>query len=294
MSKIYVQQALSRPVALFYTYLQSTKEESFDRIPKKCFLINQEPRRKRTGYESRFAPECQIRTASPKASPQSGREYIPYLIQRKSEQFKVNLMSQNEENGKPRADWKSLLPLLVGIVAFLTAVMTLLNTFFDNKGVDLIQEIVKRIPTSSPSPTARTSSGAPISPSSLTSSPNKSNELLAIITQQQETFVDHPFGDKDLDEFNSKKTVYEITNNLKQEKNFQDVVSAIGQLPPSERQALLTKGSKIYKKTWEELDLIPGRNTQEDAKGQTVAGQNAEKQIAKAIVNLVNAMLRQP
>jgi hypothetical protein len=43
---------------------------------------NQEPRRKRTGYGSRFAPEYQIRIASPKASPQSGGEYIPYSIQK--------------------------------------------------------------------------------------------------------------------------------------------------------------------------------------------------------------------
>ena len=42
---------------------------------------NQEPRRKRTGYRSRFAPEPQIRIASPRASPQSSGEYVPYSIQ---------------------------------------------------------------------------------------------------------------------------------------------------------------------------------------------------------------------
>ena len=41
---------------------------------------NQEPRRKRTGYRSRFAPEPQIRIASPRASPQSSGEYVPYSI----------------------------------------------------------------------------------------------------------------------------------------------------------------------------------------------------------------------
>jgi hypothetical protein len=55
-----------------------------------CKLIvldrrNQEPRRKRTGYESRFAPESQIQIAIPKASPQSGGEYIPYSIQSMTE-----------------------------------------------------------------------------------------------------------------------------------------------------------------------------------------------------------------
>ena len=43
---------------------------------------NQEPRRKRTGYRSRFAPEPQIRIASPRASPQSSGEYVPYSIQK--------------------------------------------------------------------------------------------------------------------------------------------------------------------------------------------------------------------
>ena len=45
------------------------------------FISNQEPRRKRTGYRSRFAPEPQIRIASPRASPQSSGEYVPYSIQ---------------------------------------------------------------------------------------------------------------------------------------------------------------------------------------------------------------------
>ena len=44
-------------------------------------MPNQEPRRKRTGYRSRFAPEPQIRIASPRASPQSSGEYVPYSIQ---------------------------------------------------------------------------------------------------------------------------------------------------------------------------------------------------------------------
>ena len=44
-------------------------------------VVNQEPRRKRTGYRSRFAPEPQIRIASPRASPQSSGEYVPYSIQ---------------------------------------------------------------------------------------------------------------------------------------------------------------------------------------------------------------------
>jgi hypothetical protein len=43
--------------------------------------INQEPRRKRTGYGSRFAPKSQIWIASPGTSPQSGGEYVPYSIQ---------------------------------------------------------------------------------------------------------------------------------------------------------------------------------------------------------------------
>jgi hypothetical protein len=47
------------------------------------FSKNQEPRRKRTGYGSRFAPEPQIQIASPEVSPQSGGEYIPYSIQEK-------------------------------------------------------------------------------------------------------------------------------------------------------------------------------------------------------------------
>ena len=55
--------------------------EIFVSPTKPCREGNQEPRRKRTGYRSRFAPEPQIRIASPRASPQSSGEYVPYSNQ---------------------------------------------------------------------------------------------------------------------------------------------------------------------------------------------------------------------
>jgi hypothetical protein len=42
--------------------------------------MNQEPRRKRTGYGSRFAPEPWGSDCNPKTSPQSGGESDPYSI----------------------------------------------------------------------------------------------------------------------------------------------------------------------------------------------------------------------
>ena len=63
---------------------ETSKIAGFD-FGLKTFLTCSEginrPRRKRTGYGKRFAPECQIRIASPRASPQSSGEYVPYSIQ---------------------------------------------------------------------------------------------------------------------------------------------------------------------------------------------------------------------
>ena len=55
-------------------------------------FADQEPRRKRTGYRSRFAPEPQIRIASPRASPQSSGEYVPYSIQQIAKTQKATLV----------------------------------------------------------------------------------------------------------------------------------------------------------------------------------------------------------
>ena len=68
-------------VLLLYPTLLEAYTLVLQRLGTQQAFINQEPRRKRTGYRSRFAPEPQIRIASPRASPQSSGEYVPYLIQ---------------------------------------------------------------------------------------------------------------------------------------------------------------------------------------------------------------------
>ena len=61
---------------------------------------NQEPRRKRTGYRSRFAPEPQIRIASPRASPQSSGEYVPYSIQTAATQLEAESQQLEAEKAE--------------------------------------------------------------------------------------------------------------------------------------------------------------------------------------------------
>jgi hypothetical protein len=74
---------------------------------------------------------------------------------------------------------------------------------------------------------------------------------------------------------------------LRKDKEFTNVVLALKASPPHEQQKLLDAALNTRRPTWAELGRI-------DRQGQTEAGQEAEKMIAEAIVNLVKELLRLP
>ena len=78
LSQPIIVTLLSLLIGSYLFTLLAERRAKREKIREKA---NQEPRRKRTGYRSRFAPEPQIRIASPRASPQSSGEYVPYSIQ---------------------------------------------------------------------------------------------------------------------------------------------------------------------------------------------------------------------
>jgi hypothetical protein len=140
-------------------------------------------------------------------------------------------------------------------------------------------------PTPNGSNTPSANSTATVTPTLSTVKPDK---LIEIIREQQEKNVrlsyaeaaSQNFSDLDLANFIKEKKPAKIAEELKRDNEFLDTVLAIKAMPATERQRLLERALTIYKPTWAQLGRI-------DPKGQTEAGQKAEKVIAETIVNLV-------
>lgn len=123
----------------------------------------------------------------------------------------------------------------------------------------------------------------------------KPEELISIIQEQQKKNVRESWGelahqcftDNDLARFVENKTTERITDSLKRAPRFLDVVLAIRKMQPGGRSALLISADKPLRRTWTELGSI-------SREGQTEAGQDAERMIATAIVNLVKKLANMP
>lgn len=150
-------------------------------------------------------------------------------------------------------------------------------------------------PTPAPSPTIN-NTNTPQPPTPTPTLPlTKADLLIQIITEQQQENVRESYGelagqnfsDVDLKEFIRNRAAQNIAEQLKSDNRFLDVVLAIKRLSPSERQQLLQRGLNTHKPTWAQLGKV-------DPKGQTEAGQKAEKMIAEAIVTLVKKLSQLP
>lgn len=133
-----------------------------------------------------------------------------------------------------------------------------------------------------------------------TSTIGGSNKLVVIIEQQQRVYVGESSGLEAPDNFTTVRldlfirngTVDEIVESLKVDPEFRKVVEDIRAMPPQERETVLREGGVAYSKTWEQLNLDPIIDTPEDLRrGQTRAGQTAQRMIAEGIVNLVRSLL---
>lgn len=132
------------------------------------------------------------------------------------------------------------------------------------------------------------------------SSKVKPERLIDIIKQLQMEYVGESFGlesgqcftDVDFNKFIRVKKTAEIVERLRNDRDFIAVVTAIRDMKSEDRSALLDKARLTYKKTWRELRLDP-RSASADQlrKGQTDAGQKAERLIAQAVVDLVSRMI---
>ncbi len=123
----------------------------------------------------------------------------------------------------------------------------------------------------------------------------KPEQLILIIQEQQSENVRESYGelahqcftDDDLTRFVQTKTPETITDSLKRDPQFLDVVLAIRVMQPGQRAELLKSVNRPLRPTFGAL----GRISRE---GQTEAGQKAEVMIAGAIVNLVKELVNMP
>ncbi len=118
-------------------------------------------------------------------------------------------------------------------------------------------------------------------------------ELRALIRKQQRLNVRESYGEWayqcftwiDLDEFKSAEKPAQIARSLKSSSEIARIVSIIKVVPIETRNKLLDECRRPLRPTWAQLGRI-------SSEGQTEAGQQAERLIADAIVDMVISLTK--
>jgi hypothetical protein len=119
------------------------------------------------------------------------------------------------------------------------------------------------------------------------------NDIIKLLEQSQKDNVRESYGieegkcftDEDYDKFSENETAKKIVDELKGNRKFIAAVVALKALPKEERDQFIETCRKTYRQTWQEI----GRITRE---GQTEAGQKADKDIAKAVVDTISKLCK--
>lgn len=108
--------------------------------------------------------------------------------------------------------------------------------------------------------------------------------LIDIVKSYQKRLVKESYGekpsecftDRDLEGFRDRGEVKKVIEFLRKDRRFLSAAQSLKVLPQLQREDFLKRVSATYKPTWGQLGGI-------DRKGQTDAGQQAEREIATAI-----------
>ena len=117
------------------------------------------------------------------------------------------------------------------------------------------------------------------------------SDLQDIIKSKQSQKVKDSYNDyncftnDDLQNFIKNRIPDQAVNELMEDNSFIDLIIAIKDMDPVERQKLLKTSSNIAKPTWVTLGS-------KSSDGQTESGHEAELLIAKAIVSKINEMIK--
>jgi len=112
------------------------------------------------------------------------------------------------------------------------------------------------------------------------------SSLIKAIKDYQDKYIRKSYAEwdcytmKDYTDFQRQNTIDLIKVEFSRSRTFTSLLAEIGKLNETERNLLFKQGLATYQPTWRELHKV-------SEKGQTDAGQNAQKDIATAIVNLV-------
>lgn len=113
------------------------------------------------------------------------------------------------------------------------------------------------------------------------------NQQLSNVRKSYGEAAGQNFSERDLNDFVRQGKDKAIAKKLKKNDDFVEAVLAIKHMNPTDRQHLFSEVVTTYRQTWRELGKI-------DSEGQTEAGQEADKMIAKAIVDLVTDLILLP
>jgi hypothetical protein len=149
-------------------------------------------------------------------------------------------------------------------------------------------QLFRRLPARSPEPQAQAS------PSSLETQYDE-HPLIKLIRSEQNKHVGVSTGTEaaqcfttdDLRNFKREDVPGQVTARLKKASEFAALVGQIRLMAPADRSRLLSRASKTFKPTWQQLGKITSA-------GQTDAGQEAERLLAKAITQLAVELLDTP
>ena len=115
-------------------------------------------------------------------------------------------------------------------------------------------------------------------------------QIVTLIREKQEDYIKKSsseyncFTDKDYEEYHSNETLKKIVDKLKSDSDFLSIKNAIADLDSADQKSIYREGRKTYKKTWSEIGKI-------GPEGQTDAGSRAEKEIAGAIIDLLEELI---
>jgi hypothetical protein len=193
----------------------------------------------------------------------------------------------NENESKASSNWRQI---AIGVaIGVLSGVILGAGSMFYSQGAQIavLKEQINQLKTQNVNPGSNKPKDQPIQIKA------KPNRLIEIIIEDQRIYVKESWGElanqnftqKDLDEFKKKDIPKQVTDKLRHNGDFLEVVLAIKQMRLSEQQKLLDQALRTYKPTWEERGTI-------SREGQTEAGQEAERMIAGAVVGLVKELSR--
>jgi hypothetical protein len=116
------------------------------------------------------------------------------------------------------------------------------------------------------------------------------DQLINFIKNKQNKYVrksyseNDCFTDVDLKNFKANKIPAKVVSELRTDKRFLQLIEEIKKISVEEREKLFANGLKTFANTWAENGRI-------DSTGQTDAGQEAQKLICAAIVNLTKQLV---